>query len=49
MATEWWLVVAMVMALIGYIGGFCLGWLVGVKETEQRWADAVDRAINDAT
>lgn len=43
MATEWWLVSLMVMGLVGWVGGYCYGWLMGVKETERRWSDAVGR------
>lgn len=30
--------------LLGWIGGYAFGWLVGVKETEERWSEAVGRA-----
>lgn len=40
----WIALVFCIGGLVGYIGGWCRGWLVGVGETEQRWADAVGRA-----
>lgn len=30
--------------LLGWVGGYCYGYLMGVKETERRWSDAVGRA-----
>ena len=30
--------------LIGWVGGYCYGWLMGTKDTERRWSEAVGRA-----
>jgi hypothetical protein len=30
--------------LLGWMGGYCHGWLMGTKETERRWADSVRHA-----
>ena len=45
--TTWSLIAFPLGGLIGWIGGYCYGLLVGVKETEQRWSDAVARADHD--
>lgn len=33
--------------LVGWTGGYCFGWLVGTKDTERRWSDAVGRKESD--
>lgn len=44
--TNTWLMVGgLMLALIGWVGGYCFGFLMGVKDTERRWTEAVDRAV----
>ncbi len=40
----WWIAVCLVSALFGWVGGYCYGFLMGERDTERRWADAVGRA-----
>lgn len=41
----WWMLVTwLVAAVFGWCGGYAYGWLMGVQDTERRWADAVGRA-----
>jgi hypothetical protein len=43
-----WLAVAFCGGgLAGWIGGYCYGWLMGTKDTERRWSDAVTRKEHD--
>lgn len=30
--------------LVGWIGGYAYGWLMGTEDTERRWSDAVGRS-----
>jgi membrane protein DedA with SNARE-associated domain len=40
-----WVAVAFsVGGLVGWTGGYCCGWLLGEKDTERRWSEAVGRA-----
>lgn len=39
-----WGAIALIGAgLIGWVGGYCYGWLMGTKDTERRWSEAVAR------
>lgn len=40
-----WIGVAFCLGgLFGWVGGYCYGWLMGEKDTERRWSEAVGRA-----